>query len=76
MKPCPDEEGIKTLEGMGFAVKKDLKPCPDEEGIKTLEGFQHVGIFDYLKPCPDEEGIKTSLRAAKGPVIRSFETLP
>ena len=38
LKPCPDEEGIKTLELPGLAIAAPLKPCPDEEGIKTRSG--------------------------------------
>ena len=36
LKPCPDEEGIKTPAlGAGVGADRALKPCPDEEGIKT-----------------------------------------
>ena len=36
LKPCPDEEGIKTpIPWQPFSRRPPLKPCPDEEGIKT-----------------------------------------
>ena len=35
LKPCPDEEGIKTLPATRLTDSVTLKPCPDEEGIKT-----------------------------------------
>ena len=36
LKPCPDEEGIKTpCRQTSFFLSASLKPCPDEEGIKT-----------------------------------------
>ena len=36
LKPCPDEEGIKTLlDAWNKFEGYTLKPCPDEEGIKT-----------------------------------------
>ncbi len=34
-KPCPDEEGIKTLLWRSSDNHSLFKPCPDEEGIKT-----------------------------------------
>jgi len=59
LKPCPDEEGIKTNELQAiYQVCFPLKPCPDEEGIKT-RGFMMLPRYVTLKPCPDEEGIKT-----------------
>ena len=35
LKPCPDEEGIKTAFWYARFTPSTLKPCPDEEGIKT-----------------------------------------
>ena len=36
LKPCPDEEGIKTARVLAHTrLRLSLKPCPDEEGIKT-----------------------------------------
>ena len=36
LKPCPDEEGIKTAGADQLSkMRATLKPCPDEEGIKT-----------------------------------------
>ena len=36
LKPCPDEEGIKTNQVVTYLSSlQALKPCPDEEGIKT-----------------------------------------
>ena len=38
LKPCPDEEGIKTnFLLVALQTNPALKPCPDEEGIKTDE---------------------------------------
>ena len=61
LKPCPDEEGIKTnpAEEGGFD-RRSLKPCPDEEGIKTRRVSSADRHTNPLKPCPDEEGIKTT----------------
>jgi len=36
LKPCPDEEGIKTFRRSEYLLGLPLKPCPDEEGIKTI----------------------------------------
>ncbi len=48
LKPCPDEEGIKTVIGfVALSISCPLKPCPDEEGIKT--------------PCIAIAGIRCSL---------------
>ena len=36
LNPCPDEEGIKTLQKQHSENNLlALNPCPDEEGIKT-----------------------------------------
>ena len=60
LKPCPDEEGIKTnYVHFSFLSLISLKPCPDEEGIKTSFSSQASPKEEPLKPCPDEEGIKT-----------------
>jgi hypothetical protein len=46
LKPCPDEEGIKTyLHSLSAGDIIAVKPCPDEEGIKTdweLHPFRFV----------------------------------
>jgi len=39
LKPCPDEEGIKTRTEDTPSRSRSLKPCPDEEGIKTGLGL-------------------------------------
>ncbi len=62
LKPCPDEEGIKTVARINTASGSTLKPCPDEEGIKTIDRLGDSGKISALKPCPDEEGIKTGFQ--------------
>ena len=77
MKPCPDEEGIKTRAAFSWINESStLKPCPDEEGIKTPRQLLYSVDHVALKPCPDEEGIKTLLPCPYRTGSRFFETLP
>ena len=52
LKPCPDEEGIKTRTVLPSPYTMyALKPCPDEEGIKTIPGC-NVGLDVGFKTLP------------------------
>ena len=53
LKPCPDEEGIKTrMDFKYFDNMHSLKPCPDEEGIKTLRAHDGLDAVQDSKTLP------------------------
>ena len=62
--PCPDEEGIETVDrSAALSLNNTVAmPCPDEEGIETNPVLpQRTGLTSVAMPCPDEEGIETLL---------------
>ncbi len=74
--PCPDEEGIETLNQLNSPVTLiSSGPCPDEEGIETSSLCSVIRAQRSSGPCPDEEGIETP-SYYEGYFVFKFRTMP
>ena len=61
LKPCPDEEGIKTGSVRNLFSRRPLKPCPDEEGIKTFLPSMLWSAFIVIAVWPGLTWLKNRL---------------